>query len=112
MRFKIDIVCRDTPHPPKDPEYIKGKDVIENIMKLQMLLSKNRYKNKMRCIYLSPIMNLWLQWRQTWNLNIIRLGEEIIGKYLILQETSKAYISHPLEASLEKEDIGYNDCGY
>ena len=50
---------------------------------------------------LSPVMNLWLQRCQTWNLIIIKLKGRRIGKTLILREAEKACISYPLEASLE-----------
>ena len=48
----------------------------------------------------SPVMNLFLQRCQIWNLIIIRLKGKIIGKTLILQEAEKEDFCHPLEASL------------
>ena len=48
----------------------------------------------------SPVMNLFLQRCQIWNLIIIRLKGKIIGKSLILQEAEKEDFCHPLEASL------------
>ena len=42
----------------------------------------------------SPVMNLWLQRRQTWNLNRIGLKGNKIVKTLILMETENSDISN------------------
>ena len=62
-------------------------------------------------IDLSPVINLWLQWIQNWNLIIRGLKGKIAGKTLIILEAENSDISHSLEASLEESDRGYKICG-
>ena len=56
-------------------------------------------------------MNLWLQWRQIWDPNRRILKVNIVGETLILRESDKSDISHPMEVSLEDSYIVYNICG-
>ena len=49
-----------------------------------------------------PVVKLWLQRHQTWNLIRRKLKVKIVGKTLIIWEFSEEYISRPLEVSFEE----------
>ena len=65
----------------------------------------------MGSIYLSTVLNLWLQRCQTRNLIITRLKWKRTVKTLILIYASKEDIYHTIEAFLEEAEIGYKLCG-
>ena len=58
-----------------------------------------------------PVVKLWLQRHQTWNLIRRKLKVKIVGKTLIIWEFSEEDISRPLEGSLEEVQGGYKIYG-
>ena len=45
----------------------------------------------------SPVVKLWLQWHQTWNLVLIWLKVKEVVKTLLLLEAKKSDIFHTIE---------------
>ena len=72
-----------------------------------MLVAEKSFRKRiMGGIDLSTVMNLWLQWSQTWNLVIKILKGNGIVKTLVLQEAESSDISHPVEDYFKESQRG------
>ena len=86
-------------------------NIRDNIRKEIMLAAKTAAENEeWGGINFSPVIKLWFQRRQTLNIIKRRFRGHRLRRKLILQEEAKTDISHPLEASLEEEEIIYKLC--
>ena len=62
-------------------------------------------------INLSPMVNLWIKHRQTWNITIIMLKFKIVDHILILRKASKVVTSRSVYSSLKEAEKQFKICG-